>query len=296
VRLYALLANRQVAVSSFTGIGGRFEDAPDVSNARGCCLSSGFPSSARRARAMSVGCERRTHEFGHPLCLDFVRVETVEDPRAKEFGARTWVAAEVLAAHLHRHWHARYRRGEPTDETRVLELGAGTSLPGLVLHELGARVVLTDTSEEGCVLSNIFQIVSACDEKKILRDGDAKRARDARFRAKPPSLEVRHLHWGRLDAEAVALAKTGFDVVIGADVLYGKSRDFHAVFATARLLLENAPSRNEGVFVTAYQHRASHRSIESSLVTNGLVVRRAFRYPAEGGITVDVVEITLADA
>jgi hypothetical protein len=172
-------------------------------------------------------------------------------------------------------------------------------LPGLVLHELGARVVLTDTSEEGCVLSNIFQIVSACDEKKRLRDGDANRRdanrRDARFRAKPPSLEVRHLHWGRLDAEAVALAKTGFDVVIGADVLYGKSRDFHAVFATARLLLENAPSRNEGVFVTAYQHRASHRSIESSLVTNGLVVRRAFRYPAEGGITVDVVEITLAD-
>ena len=59
-----------------------------------------------------------------------------------------------------------------------------------------------------------------------------------RARAKPPSLEVRHLHWGRLDAEAVALAKTGFDVVIGADVLYGKSRDFDALFATARLLLK----------------------------------------------------------
>ena len=48
--------------------------------------------------------------------------------------------------------------------------------------------------------------------------------------------------------------------------------------------------------MTAYQHRASHRSIESSLATYGLVVRRAFRYPAEGGVTVDVVEITLADA
>ena len=87
----------------------------------------------------------------------------------------------------------------------------------------------------------------------------------------------------------------GFDVVVGADVLYGKSRDFDALFATARLLLENAPRENApGVFVTAYQHRASHRSIESSLATYGLVVRRAFRYPAEGGVTVDVVEITLA--
>ena len=240
--------------------------------------------------------ERKTHEFGNPRDLNFVRVETVEDPRAKEFGARTWVAAKILASHLHRHWHARYRRGDPTDETRVLELGAGTSLPGLVLAELGACVVLTDTIEEGCVLGNVHAIVKAYDENKSARD-EREWRRDERFRAKPPSLTHRHLHWGRLDAEAVALAKTGFDVVVGADVLYGKSRDFDALFATARLLLENAPRENApGVFVTAYQHRASHRSIESSLATYGLVVRRAFRYPAEGGVTVDVVEITLADA
>ena len=237
--------------------------------------------------------ERKTHEFGDPLDPDFVRVETVEYPLAKEFGARTWVAAEILASHLHRHWHERYRRGARTDQTRVLELGAGTSLPGLVLAELGARVVLTDTIEEGCVLSNIHAVVKAYDEKKRAR-GEQER-RDKRFRAKPPSLAHRHLCWGCLDAEAVALAKTGFDVVIGADVLYGKSRDFDALFATARLLLENAPRENApGVFVTAYQHRASHRSIESSLAAYGLVVRRAFRYPAEGGVTVDVVEITLA--
>ena len=167
-------------------------------------------------------------------------------------------------------------------------------MPGLVLAELGARVVLTDTIEEGCVLGNVHAIVKAYDENKSARD-ERERRRDERFRAKPPSLTHRHLHWGRLDAEAVALAKTGFDVVVGADVLYGKSRDFDALFATARLLLENAPRENDpGVFVTAYQHRASHRSIESSLATYGLVVRRAFRYPAEGGVTVDVVEITLA--
>ena len=238
--------------------------------------------------------ERKTHEFGHPSDPDFVRVKTVEDPLAKEFGARTWVAAEILASHLHRHWHGRYRRGERTDETRVLELGAGTSLPGLVLAELGARVVLTDTIEEGCVLGNVHAIVKAYDENKSARD-EREWRRDERFRAKPPSLTHRHLHWGRLDVEAVALAKTGFDVVVGADVLYGKSRDFDALFATARLLLEKAPRRNEGVFLTAYQHRASHRSIESSLATYGLVVRRAFRYPVRGGVTVDVVEIALEE-
>ena len=238
--------------------------------------------------------ERKTHEFGNPRDLNFVRVETVEDPRAKEFGARTWVAAKILASHLHRHWHARYRRGDPTDETRVLELGAGTSLPGLVLAELGARVVLTDTIEEGAVLSNIRAVVNAHDEKKSARDERESRRADSRL-AKPPSLAYRHLRWGCLDAEAVALANVGFDVVIGADVLYGKSRDFDALFATARLLLEKAPRRNEGVFLTAYQHRASHRSIESSLATYGLVVRRAFRYPVRGGVTVDVVEIALEE-
>ena len=239
--------------------------------------------------------ERKTHEFGHPSDPDFVRVKTVEDPLAKEFGARTWVAAEILASHLHRHWHGRYRRGERTDETRVLELGAGTSLPGLVLAELGARVVLTDTIEEGAVLSNIRAVVNAHDEKKSARDERESRRADSRL-AKPPSLAYRHLRWGCLDAEAVALANVGFDVVIGADVLYGKSRDFDALFATARLLLENAPRKNEGIFVTAYQHRASHRSIESSLATYGLIVRHAFRYPAREGVTVDVVEITLKDA
>ena len=223
--------------------------------------------------------ERKTHEFGNPRDLNFVRVETVEDPRAKEFGARTWVASKILASHLHLHWHARYRRGDPTDETRVLELGAGTSLP-VSCSPSSARVVLTDTIEEGCVLGNVHAIVKAYDEKKSARD-EREWQRDERFRAKTPSLTHRHLHWGRLDVEAVALAKTGFDVVVGADVLYGKSRDFDALFATARLLLENAPRENApGVFVTAYQHRASHRSIESSLAT---WPGRQARVPVPGG-------------
>ena len=72
--------------------------------------------------------------------------------------------------------------------------------------------------------------------------------------------------------------------------------------------------RREGVFVTAYQHRSAHRSLEALLRLWGLEVRRVWQ-PGEdddeeeegeggagedeggvvsGGATVDVVEIVIA--
>ena len=90
-------------------------------------------------------------------------------------------------------------------------------------------MVLTDRSRKAASWAT-HAIVKAYDERET--NGVA----DERFRAETPSLTYRHLHWGRLDAEAVALAKTGFDVVVGADVLYGNP-GFGAV-RHARLLLE----------------------------------------------------------
>ena len=77
-----------------------------------------------------------------------------------------------------------------------------------------------------------------------------------------------------------------------------------------RLLLERS-ERRKGVFVTAYQHRSAHRSLEALLRLWGLEVRRVWQ-PREGdeeegeggggedeggvsgGATVDVVEIVIA--
>ena len=65
------------------------------------------------------------------------------------------------------------------------------------------------------------------------------------------------------DAAALQLASTSFDLVLGADVLYSKGRDFDKLFATVRLLLQRGG--HGAAFVTAYQHRSSHRSLEALL-------------------------------
>jgi hypothetical protein len=119
------------------------------------------------------------------------------------------------------------------------------------------------------------------------------------------TVSVCGLSWGTTDAASLRLASRAFDVIIGADVFYSKGRDFDRLLATVRLLLERSEG-GKGVFVTAYQHRSAHRSLEALLQLWGLEVRRVWQ-PGEddeddedegggggGGGTVDVVEIFIA--
>ena len=141
----------------------------------------------------------------------------------------------------------------------MLELGAGTALPGLLLAKLGARVTLTDAADQPEVLANLE---AAC------RDNDLEVEAWPEQSLEPPaSLEsgaaaavaatgatgatgaagvtgisgassspvsVCGLSWGTTDAAALRLASRSFDLVIGADVLYSKGRDFDRLLATAR--------------------------------------------------------------
>ena len=86
-----------------------------------------------------------------------------------DYGLYTWPASFVLARHLWRH-RARYLHAQsplpprgippppalaPSRPARVLELGAGTALPGLLLAKLGACVTLTDAVHQPEVLANL---------------------------------------------------------------------------------------------------------------------------------------------
>jgi predicted nicotinamide N-methyase len=248
-----------------------------------------MPASPAAGTEFVPAFSHRTIAFGAPGTPDAAVVRLTEAPLAECFGLRTWVSSQILATHLHEHI-ARYRH--PRQVTRVLELGAGTGLPGLLLHELGASVVLTDAENEPGVLANLRGVCETLNENAPKDDrDDAEKAR------------ATHLTWGTLDKHALALASERFHVVLGADVLYAKARDFDKLFATVSLLLrrggENDKHKNENdfvpLFVTAYKHRASHVSIESGLRTHKLRVREQWRYPGEKGATVDVVEIVLGE-
>jgi predicted nicotinamide N-methyase len=115
------------------------------------------------------------------------------------YGVVLWPAAIALA-------HEVAARADAFRGTRVLELGAGTGLPGIVAASLGARVVQTDKQE---------MAMSVC-----RRNGE---------RNGVTSIEHRLVDWAEWDdAER-------YDWIIGSDILYGESMHPHLrqIFASS---------------------------------------------------------------
>jgi predicted nicotinamide N-methyase len=107
------------------------------------------------------------------------------------YGVVLWPAAIALA-------HEVAARAEEMRGGRVLELGAGTGLPGIVAASLGARVVQTDRQE---------MAMSVC-----RRNGE---------RNGVDSIEHRLVDWADWDDAG------RYDWIIGSDVLYGESMHPH---------------------------------------------------------------------
>uniref|UniRef100_A0A453N1B6 Methyltransferase-like protein 23 n=1 Tax=Aegilops tauschii subsp. strangulata TaxID=200361 RepID=A0A453N1B6_AEGTS len=121
-------------------------------------------------------------ERDHDLRVDIV--ENIEE----DYGMFVWPCSVILAEYV---WQQRPR----FSRSRVVELGAGTSLPGLVAAKVGAHVTLTDIAHNTEVLDNIQQICS-------LNNANCT---------------VLGLTWGDWDEPVFDLHP---DIILGADVLY----------------------------------------------------------------------------
>lgn len=155
------------------------------------------------------------HDTENSQSLDVSCSEVMQE----EYGLYVWPCSVVLAEYI---WQNRQR----FVGSRVIELGAGTALPGVVAAKVGASVVLTDREDQP---------------------------------------QMQRLTWGQWNDKAFALRHPG-QVVLGADVLYA-SKDFDDLLATVKFLLLGMP---DSVFITTYQPRSGHRSIEYLMAKWGL--------------------------
>ncbi|PIA27786.1 hypothetical protein AQUCO_07500006v1 [Aquilegia coerulea] len=173
----------------------------------------------------SFGGDDQTSEEEEAFTIEII--ENMEE----EYGMFVWPCSIALAEYV---WQQRLRF---SGGVSVVELGAGTSLPGLVAAKLGSYVTLTDNSTRLEVLANMKRM---CELNKI-------------------NCQVLGLTWGEWEAPIFSLKPK---VVLGADVLYD-TKDFDNLFATVAFLLHNSPG---AVFIATYHNRSGHHLIEYLMV------------------------------
>ncbi|KAL2348643.1 hypothetical protein Fmac_002643 [Flemingia macrophylla] len=165
------------------------------------------------------------HCFGDDSEFPAFSISIIENMK-EDYGLFVWPCSVVLAEYVWQHKHR-------FSGANVVELGAGTSLPGLVAAKLGARVTLTDDSTRLEVLDNMRRV---CDLNKL-------------------ECSVLGLTWGVWDSSIFSLQPT---IILGADVFYD-SNAFDDLFATVTFMLRNSPG---SIFITSYHNRSGHHLIE----------------------------------
>ena len=163
----------------------------------------------------------------------------IPEQLAASYGLYIWPSSPVLS------WYVWFHREDFVGK-RVLELGAGTSLPGLLCAKVGAeKVFLSDIATDGNVLENCRQAVK-------LNDLDEK-------------IEVVGVTWGAFEPDTSAICEK-LDYIIGSDLFFDPSV-FEQLCVTVSYLLNGNPSAQ--VFISV-QERSDDWSIEEYLLKWGL--------------------------
>ncbi|XP_057780880.1 uncharacterized protein LOC130999409 isoform X2 [Salvia miltiorrhiza] len=147
------------------------------------------------------------HYFGS--IRDGFSISIIENMK-EEYGLFVWPSSVILAEYV---WQQKSR----FSGVNVVELGAGTSLPGLVAAKVGADVTLTDDLSKAEVLSNMRRVCNINDLK----------------------CKVLGVTWGVFEAPIFTLHPK---IILGADVLYDTSEMprfcFHHHLSQQKVLLQ----------------------------------------------------------
>eukprot|EP00053_Salpingoeca_punica_P024850 m.221834 g.221834 ORF g.221834 m.221834 type:complete len:245 (+) comp72473_c0_seq1:101-835(+) len=188
-----------------------------------------------RTRAVVVGKPRPERQQEQQQSSPSQQKQPVEillpERVAADYGLYTWPCAARLAELL---WSqpAGHLNGK-----MVLELGAGTGLPGLVAARLGAAgVVLSDRARDAAVLDNMRLAVQMNNLQQ--------------------TVNVVGINWGEFSPAVVTMSPP--DIILAADCFYDRE-DYDALLATMVFFLEQ--KRSTAYTLTAYQHRTGPEAL-----------------------------------
>ncbi|BET00059.1 unnamed protein product [Nesidiocoris tenuis] len=150
----------------------------------------------------------------------------------------TWPSAPILA------WFLWERRFELAGK-HILELGAGTALPGILAAKCGASVTLT----ESATLPKALEHIKRCCEANSLNSSQVR---------------ITGLTWSLFLPSTTSLGP--IDIIIGSDCFYDPSV-FEDIIVTVAYLLESNPQAR---FISVYQERSADWTIEHLLNKWGL--------------------------
>ncbi|XP_077107954.1 histone-arginine methyltransferase METTL23 isoform X1 [Ranitomeya variabilis] len=148
-----------------------------------------------------------------------------------EYGMYVWPSAPVLAQYI---WFHR----ASVNGKRVLEVGAGVSLPGIVAAKCGASVILSDSAALPQCIENGFR---SCAQNNLI------------------GVPVIGLTWGEISPDLLTLPP--IDIILGSDVFY-EPKDFEDILVTLHFIIKRNP---DAEFWTTYQVRSASWSIEALL-------------------------------
>jgi len=170
---------------------------------------------------------------------------TIPEQLAASYGLYIWPCAPVLA------WYFWLNQNEFRSK-RILELGAGTSLPGILLAKIGSEVTLSDSVLTPKCLDNCREAVKMNNLQE--------------------NVQVIPLTWGLVTMSLLNL-KNKLDWVVGSDLFFDPSV-FEKLIFTIQWLLSNNPGAG---FVCTVQERSADWSID--LLLKKYSLRCEFEYP-----------------
>mmetsp|Transcript_17284 Transcript_17284/g.19270 ORF Transcript_17284/g.19270 Transcript_17284/m.19270 type:complete len:261 (-) Transcript_17284:6-788(-) len=179
------------------------------------------------------------------LTLNIIEITGPDYGEYGDSGLFVWPSGKVLADYV---WHIR----SELNGKKIIELGGGTALPGMVAAVCGAKVVLTDKEEAPHILQNMELNKHSNNPVSIQQGNETLQ--------KFLDVQICPFTWSHFTRRIVSLAPQ--DIVLGADCFYDNKKDYDNMLASVSYLMSKNPNLK---FITTYQLRSSQRTIESML-------------------------------